>query len=146
MSEELRVELALADRGVRFEARADGREPIFVDYTPPVGGGRGYTSLELLLISVGSCLATVVRLQAGRIAGAEIDSVRAVAEGRRREAHPTSFEEIRILLTVAGRNLEYRRLEGIMRSAEEKICPLFDMLRGNCRIVSELRLEEPVRV
>ena len=145
MSDVLKAELRLVDSGVRFEARVPGREPVYVDYTPPTGGGRGYTSLELFLISIGSCLATVVKLQAARIEGATVDSVSAEMEGTRRSEHPTSFEEVRIRLTVTGENLEYRRLERMMRTAEERICPLYDLVRGNCRILSELKLQEPVR-
>jgi putative redox protein len=61
MANELCATMVLANEKVRFRAAVEGQDPISVDYVPPLGDGQGYTSLELLLISMGSCLGTGIK-------------------------------------------------------------------------------------
>ncbi len=54
----LEVKLKTVGDKVMFRAEARENPPITVDYFPPVGTEQGYTSLELLMASFGSCLGT----------------------------------------------------------------------------------------
>jgi putative redox protein len=41
-------------------ASVGANKPISIDYTPPLGDDLGYTSLELLLLSLSSCVGSSV--------------------------------------------------------------------------------------
>ncbi len=58
----LEVSSSLVNEKVKFECKTPGRESIFVDYTPPAGDGEGFTSLELLLASISTCIGTTARV------------------------------------------------------------------------------------
>lgn len=54
-SKELRTKATLINGKLNFEGIVNGNQSISVDYTPPLGDNLGYTSLELLLLSLSSC-------------------------------------------------------------------------------------------
>ncbi len=56
----LEVFLDLLDSKVHFAGTTKGQAPISIDYVQPLGEDLGYTSLELLLLSLGSCMATAL--------------------------------------------------------------------------------------
>ena len=89
------VDLRTIDDKVKFAAVSRENQEIIIDYFPPYGEGKGYTSMELLLVSLGSCLSTtVITLMRDRmrksVAGL---SLRAI--GTTRETHPKAFTHIR---------------------------------------------------
>lgn len=134
MAKELCATMELANERVRFRAQVEGQSPISVDYVPPLGDGQGYTSLELLLISMGSCLGTGIK---AIVEGRMKKPVRALsvrASGTRREAHPTSFESVRLALRLDAPGLEPAELEGAIRAAEGNVCPVLAMVKGNTRL------------
>ncbi len=137
----LKAEMELVDGRVKFSARVEGKEPIQVDYVPPVGGGDGYTSLELLLISMGTCLGTGVKVMAENRLGKSIRSLAVDARGARRETHPTSFEEVGLTLRISSPDLEAAELEELIALAEKKICPVLDMVKGNAAIRVDYELD-----
>jgi hypothetical protein len=53
-SKELKTSIRLLNEKLHFEGKADGNEPVSIDYTPPLCDNLGYTSLELLLLSLSS--------------------------------------------------------------------------------------------
>jgi putative redox protein len=139
---ELNARMDLSDGRVKFKAYADGKAPLTVDYIPPIGTGDGYTSLELLLISMGTCLGTGVKtLVTGRF-NKKVEALSIQAKGLRRETHPTSFEEVGLTLFIEAPGLAAADLEGIIALAETKICPVLDMVKGNTKVAIEYRLNE----
>lgn len=56
----LNVKLQTIDEKAMFSATARENPEITIDYFPPVGTGKGYTSLELLMASFGSCVSTTL--------------------------------------------------------------------------------------
>lgn len=56
----LTVKLQTIDEKAMFSATARDNTQVIVDYFPPVGTGHGYTSLELFMISFGSCVSTTI--------------------------------------------------------------------------------------
>ena len=127
--------MELVNERVKFSARVEGKPPIIVDYIPPVGNGEGYTSLELLLVGMGTCLGTGIKTLAGSRLNKRVEALSVRAEGIRRETHPTSFQEVRLTLQVDAPDLSEAELEGLIAMAESKICPVLDMVKGNTSIL-----------
>ncbi|MCX6269930.1 MAG: hypothetical protein NTU44_01695 [Bacteroidetes bacterium] len=92
-SKELSASIALVNDRLHFTGAADEKKPISIDYTPPLGDNLGYTSLELMLLSLSSCLGSAVltflRRMNKNIKGFEIKS-----RGIRKQEHPTGFSTI----------------------------------------------------
>jgi hypothetical protein len=51
-SKELKTSINLLNDRLHFSGFTDGNDPVSIDYTPPLGDNLGYTSLELLLLSL----------------------------------------------------------------------------------------------
>lgn len=140
MANELCATMELANEKVRFRAAVEGQDPISVDYVPPLGDGQGYTSLELLLISMGSCLGTGIKaIVEGRMKK-PIRALSVRASGTRREAHPTSFESVRLALALDAPGLGPAELEGAIKAAEGTICPVLAMVKGNTELAISYEL------
>jgi len=130
----IEINLTTVNDKVKLAASARENETVSIDYFPPYGGAEGYTSLELLLISLASCLSvTVLTLVRGRMRKS-IASLHARAWGTVKEQHPKSFSHIRLALTVKSPDLEEAELAKAVAVSEEKLCPVWDMLRGNVEI------------
>ncbi len=132
----LHVRVESVNDKLRFEAAADDHPLIVLDYIPPYGDDGGYTPLELILISLATCLASTVRIVLDNRFGKKVRALRAEADGLRREQHPTSFKQITLRLFVAV-DLTADRLQAIVREACERVCPVYDLLKGNTDIVIE---------
>ena len=55
-SKELCTSINLINDKLHFMGAVEGNPPVSIDYTPPLGDNLGYTSLELLLLSLSSCI------------------------------------------------------------------------------------------
>jgi hypothetical protein len=51
-SKELNTSVKLINNRLNFSGFTNGNDPVSIDYTPPLGDNLGYTSLELLLLSL----------------------------------------------------------------------------------------------
>lgn len=137
----LTVSAELIDEGVQFSCNAPGKSAVIVDYIPPHGGGRGHTSLELLLISLATCLASTVKLMLVHHAKVRVDSVHAQASGERRSEHPTTFESIELILDVESPDLDRPTLDAVAEKAERDICPVLASIDSKIPISIECRLK-----
>ena len=59
-SKQLTASLNLVNDRLLFEGQVEGNSPIAIDYIPPFGDNLGYTSLELMLLSLSSCVGTAL--------------------------------------------------------------------------------------
>jgi len=59
-SKELNSSIRLVNDKLHFIASIGANEPVSIDYTPPLGDDLSYTSLELLLLSLSSCVGSSV--------------------------------------------------------------------------------------
>lgn len=138
----LQIRVEAVNHRMRFEAQADEHPVIVLDYTPPYGDDGGYTPLELILISLATCLASTVRVVLDSRLNLKVRALRAEADGLRRERHPTSFERITLRLFVAA-DLTAERLQAVVQESCERICPVFDLLKGNTEIrIETIKVEE----
>jgi putative redox protein len=132
-SKELNSTLTLVNEKLHFRGSVEDMEPISIDYTPPLGDNLGYTSLELLLLSLSSCIGssvlTFLRKMRKNISGCEI-----YARGVRREEHPTCFKTIYITVSLTSNDTSVEDFDKVLKLSEETYCPVWAMLKGNVEI------------
>ena len=133
MSEQLMVSASLMNQKVKFKGTSRSNPEILLDYIPPIGDGEGYTSLELLLISLASCSGTSITLLLRRMRK-DVTGLTIHAKGNRREQHPTSFDKIFLEICLNSMDAEDSDMEKVLKLSEESICPVWNMLKNNVEI------------
>ena len=132
-SKELCTSINLVNDKLHFIGVVEGNLPVSIDYTPPMGDNLGYTSLELLLLSLSSCIGSALlvflRKMKKTITGFEIH-----AHGIRREEHPTGFKKIILEIHLKSSDTSADDLDKVIRLSEETYCPVWAMLKGNVDI------------
>ncbi len=133
-SKELRASIKLINNKLHFEGVVDGNDPIAIDYTPPLGDDLGYTSLELLLLSLSSCLGSALlvflRKMNKNIIGLTIN-----AHGIRKEDHPTCFKTIKLTVNLYSNNTNIDEFNKVVKMAEDTYCPVWAMIKGNVEVI-----------
>lgn len=132
-SKELNTEIKLVNNKLRFTGTVGDNEPITIDYIAPLGDDKGYTSLELLLLSLSSCLGsamlTFLRKMNKTITGFEIQS-----KGLRKEEHPTGLKNIYLEINLTSPDVTDEDVKKVIGLAEDKYCPVWSMLKGNTTV------------
>lgn len=141
-SKQLAVELELRNQKLHFRGNTDFSQPIHIDYVPPLGDNLGFTSLELLLFSIASCVGSTLLLITRRM-GRTINGLRIEATGDRRQEHPTAFHTINITLHFQSPDLTLEDCEKARQVSESSLCPVYSMLKGNVTIVTGFVLNQP---
>lgn len=136
----LAVKLHSIDDKVMFSAIARETSGIVIDYFPPLGTGKGYTSLELLMVSFGSCvsatLLTVLRHRMKKI----ISGISTEVEGTVREEHPKTLDHILLRLNIKASDLTETEVRENLKVLEDKLCPVWAMIKGNITIAVEVTI------
>ncbi len=133
-SKELTASISLLNNRLHFEGKVDGNQSISIDYTPPFGDNLGYTSLELLLLSLSSCVGSAV-LTFLRKMQKTITSCEISAKGIRREEHPTCFKSISLFINLSSPDTTSEDLNKVLKLSEETYCPVWALLKGNVEVV-----------
>jgi putative redox protein len=137
-SQELEVSLNLKNNRLNFWGIADDNSPVSIDYIPPFGDGLGYTSLELLLMSLASCYGSALALLL-RKTGKSVTSMQIRSHGDTKTEHPTGFRTILIHFDL-NTNATADEITKVLRMAEERYCPVYDMLKGNVEVITGFSL------
>jgi putative redox protein len=132
-SKQLAVELELQNEKLHFTGHTDFAEPLQIDYVPPFGDNLGYTSLELLLFSLASCVGSTMLLLTRRM-GRTIHGLSIQATGDRRQEHPTAFSKIAITLLFNSPDLTLDDCEKARQISESSLCPVYSMVKGNVEV------------
>ncbi len=132
-SKELKTSIKLINDKLHYSGVVEGNKPISIDYIPPLGDNLGYTSLELLLLSLSSCIGSTVliflRGMKKKITACEVNS-----KGIRKEEHPTGFKKIFVEINITSSDVTENDIEGILKMSEEKYCPVWSMIKSNVEI------------
>jgi putative redox protein len=132
-SKELNSSVKLINNKLHFIGTVGDNAPVSIDYIAPLGNDSGYTSLELLLLSLSSCLGsailTFLRKMNKTITNCEIN-----ARGLRREEHPTGFKNILIEILLTSSDVTDNDMKKVIGMAEDKYCPVWSMIKGNTTI------------
>jgi len=139
---DLMVNLQSIDDKAMYSATARENPAIVIDYFPPVGTGKGYTSLELLMASFASCVSTtllsVLRYKKKKV----VSDISAEVEGTVREVHPKALEHILLRLKIKAKDLTETEVRETLIVLEEKLCPVWAMMKGNVSVSVEVEIGE----
>lgn len=138
-SKELNASVSLVNERLHFSATVEGNPPISIDYTPPLGDNLGYTSLELLLLSLASCMGSAVLTFLRRM-NKTILKCDIQAHGIRREEHPLGFKSILVDFTIASPDLSEDDFNKVLKLAEEKYCPVLSMIKGKTEVTASCKI------
>lgn len=131
-SKELQASVVLINDRLHFNGCVEGNPPVSIDYIPPQGDSLGYTSLELFLLSLSSCVASAVVVMLRKMQK-EFSGCEVLARGIRREEHPTGFASVQLTLKLSSENLSETELQKVITLAEG-ICPVWSMIKGNVEV------------
>lgn len=132
-TKELEASVTLVNNKLNFIGKVDGNNPVSIDYTPPLGDNLGYTSLELLLLSLASCIGSAV-LTFLRKMNKTIVKCEIHAKGFRKEEHPTGFKSISVEIDITSPDITAVDLAKVVSLAEDKYCPVWSMIKGNTQV------------
>jgi putative redox protein len=131
---ELQASVVLVNGRLNFSGTAGSQAPVAIDYIPPLGDNLGYLSLELLLLSLSSCLGSAVLIFLRRMKK-EVQAFAIHARGVRRDEHPTGFKVVYLDIDLRSADATAEDVERVVKLAEEKYCPVWAMVKGNVEIV-----------
>ncbi|MBK7711751.1 MAG: OsmC family protein [Bacteroidales bacterium] len=137
-SKELKTSIQLVNQKLHFEGKADGNNPVSIDYTPPLGDNLGYTSLELFLLSLSSCTGSAL-LVILRKMEKNIDFFEVISNGYRRAEHPTGFNKINIQVNLKSGNISSQDMTKAIDLIKD-ICPVLSMLDAKIKVVIEFKI------
>jgi len=130
----LNTEIKLLNDKINFIGKSKNNVPISIDYASPIGDDLGYTSLELFLLSLSSCigssLALLLRKMSKTVSGLEIR-----AQGVRRTLHPTSFEKITLDVVLTSDDITTQSVDRALALSEDSICPVWAMIKNSVEVV-----------
>ena len=135
-SKEVTAAVKLVNDKLNFSGTVEGNGPVSIDYIPPLGDNLGYTSLELLLLSLSSCIGSAMLLFLRRMPKT-ISEFEITATGLRKQDHPTGFSSISMTIHVKSPDVSEADLKKVAALAEEKYCPVWSMIKGNVNINME---------
>jgi len=138
---ELQTSIKLVNNKLKFTGIVEENEPISIDYISPMGDDDGYTSLELLLLSLSSCMGSAVltflRRMKKTVTSLEINS-----NGFRKSEHPTGFESIKVEIHMKSPDVTESDMVKVLKLSEETYCPVWAMLKGNVTISADYHIVE----
>jgi putative redox protein len=140
-SKEMKATISLINNKVHFEGFAGENKPVSIDYFPPIGDNLGYTSLELLLLSLSSCVGTAI-LTFLRKMGKTIFNFDIFSRGIRKEQHPTGFSIIYLEIIVISDDVNDSDLDKVIKLAEETYCPVWSMIKGNVELKIDYQINK----
>ena len=116
-----------------------GEHTVQMDY--PMGGAEcgAFTPLQLLLASLAGCggntMALLLRRHDQPVSGIEV-----TASAERRDEHPTVLTDIELAFEVRGAGLDEDVVRRALVIAEEKLCPVWAMLKPGTPIRATLSI------
>jgi len=139
-SKQLVASVKLVNNRLNFMGSVDGMQPVSIDYIPPIGDNLGYTSLELFLLSLTSCIGssvlTFLRRMNKTISGCEIN-----ATGIRNENHPTGFKSIVVKIMLQSQDVSEADMKKVIALSEETYCPVISMIKGNVETIIQFEIK-----
>ncbi|MCE1165851.1 MAG: OsmC family protein [Bacteroidetes bacterium] len=133
MSDSFTVSLSLKNDKLLFKGSARDNDYVSMDYFPPLGDGKGYTGLELLLMSFSGCSATsivfLLRKMGKTILGLDVES-----EGVKSDVLPNAFKEIVIAYKIKSKDVVGDDVIKALKLSEESVCPVWAMIKGNVKV------------
>lgn len=133
------VKVTRTDHQVHFQGVSETNPSMEIpfDFAPPLGTGRGFAGLEVLLMSFAGCVSTTLVFLLNRL-GKHISSYTASAEGIRNE-HPLSLKEICFHICVESNDITDADMENAIRQAEA-VSPVWQAVKNNVAVSAAFTL------
>ncbi len=129
---------AVHQGGMKITAYA-GPHQLLMDYPLKGEPPEGFKPLETLLASLAGCAGNTLALLL-RKSQLPFISLEIQVQAERREEHPTVFTSIHMEFRLRGRALEDEKIKAILKDAEERVCPVWAMLKGSVPITTSLKV------
>jgi len=131
---------AAHDGGLRVLA-SDGNFQVLMDYPMAAGeNAAGPTPLTMLLASLAACsvnsVLVVLKKMHQPVDGLEVD-----ASAVRSVEHPTVLTAISLEFRVKGDGVDPEAVTHALQLSEERLCPVWNMLKGRTPIKANFKLE-----
>lgn len=142
MQTELMVR-AVHECGMRVRA-SDGKFHVLMDY--PMGSAElpmGPTPLTMLLASLAACSVNSVMAVLKKMQQ-PLEGLGVEARALRSTEHPTVLKEISLEFTVKGDAVDAAAVGRALQLSEERLCPVWNMLKASTRISAEFHIEQSV--
>jgi putative redox protein len=131
MNIELKVTVGDLQGQMQLTGKGHTGHTVPIDYTPPLGEDKGFTSLELLMVSLASCSGHTIQHLLGKM-GKTLEKLEVHAVGNRRmDVHPTVLTKIELLYNLTGDRLDAASVEKAIKMAEETYCPVWAMVKNS---------------
>jgi len=137
---DLMVKLQSIDDKAKLSITARDNPAIVCDYFPPVGTGKGYTSLELMMASFGSCVSTTLLTVLRHRKKKVVDGISTEVESTVREVHPKALEHILLRLNIKAKDLTEAEVQEMLLVLEDELCPVWAMIKGNVAVSVEVEI------
>jgi len=72
--------------------------------------------------------------------GKTVSKIKVNTKGIRREQHPTSFQKIYLEFIVNSNDVKEADMQKAIKLAEESVCPVWAMVKGNAQINTEYKI------
>lgn len=134
MNTQLRVSVYDLQGKMQLTGRGHTRHTVQIDYAPPLGDDNGFTSLELLMVSLAGCSGHTIKFLLEKM-GRKLDKLEVHAVGNRRmDTHPTVLTGIELQYDLKGDELDSESVEKAIRMAEETYCPVWAMIKSTVAV------------
>jgi putative redox protein len=137
----LSVKMHTIDDKAKLSATAGNYPELIIDYSPPVGTEAGYNSMELLMISFGSCLGTTVVDLLRRKRKKTVTGMSVAVEGIPRSGVPKSLESMTVDLRLKSPDVSDADARQAIAESEERVCPIWAMVKGNVTVNVNVTIE-----
>ena len=125
--------------GMKFEAEAGGHR-VVLDYPLQPGPSAGMKPLEMLLSSLAGCIGSTLALLLGRMKQ-PLQGLEVAVRASRRDEHPTVLTKIDMEFVLRGPGLDPAAVQRALTQSEEKLCPVWAMLKGGTPISATFRID-----
>jgi putative redox protein len=128
--------------GLVFRATAGSGQTLTMDSKPQPGGdNRGFSPMELLLVSLGGCTGMDV-ISILRKMRQEVTDYQVEVQGTRREEHPQIYTAIQVVHVVRGSNLDPAKVARAVELSATRYCPASAMLGAAVQVKHTFEIHE----
>jgi putative redox protein len=130
---------AVHQGGLKFAATT-GDHSVTLDYPfPPGHVAEGPTPLQMILTSLAVCSGSTLALVLGKMKQ-PLEGLEVTARGTRSDTHPTVLTEISLEFVIRGTGIKAESVEQALTTAEERLCPVWAMLKPGTPIAASFQL------
>lgn len=138
MASEFACSIRMIDEGTRFEGSSRELPEIYIDTAPPIGTDQGYGPVELLLLSLTSCMTMTTAVLLRRRGENRVVQVKADTEGTLRTQPVIALDTARIAISMLSDDVEEELVQKTLEKAKSGPSVVWARLSGSLNIEVEV--------